>query len=506
MTPDAERRARRALAAAQTKFQAGALDDALGLLATAETGGLSDLQRAQVDLLRAETVFVATHGSDAPPLLLEAARRLSGLDPALARETYLEALSAAMFAGRLAGPGAGVLEVAQAARAAPAPPHAPRAPDLLLDGLATLFSEGYEAAVPILRRAHSAFDAAGMSADRAAALEVAGDHVVRASLGRRALGGALGAARPARPRDGRARRAPARAQPARLRPSLRGRADRGGVARRRDPRRRRRRRHRSRALRRRGTRSPCEAARPRPPISSIAAAPSVTRRGEGVGLSVLDWAEAVLYNGLGRYEDARAAALRVVEHPHDLGASNWGMAELIEAAVRAGTPELAADALRRLVDTTAASGTDWALGLAARSRALLARRPGRRGPLRGGDRPARANADGGRSRPRPPPLRRVAATRTPTRGRTQAAADRPRPLLRLRDGGVRRARAGRAAGDRRARPQTDRRRRSTSSPRRSRRSHASRRRATPTARSPLSCSSARARSSTTCARRSASST
>jgi hypothetical protein len=78
MTPDAEDRSRRALAAARTKFQAGAVDDTLQLLATAETGGLSELQRAQVDLLRAETVFVVTRGRDAPPLLVEAARRLRG--------------------------------------------------------------------------------------------------------------------------------------------------------------------------------------------------------------------------------------------------------------------------------------------------------------------------------------------------------------------------------------------------------------------------------------------
>ena len=94
-------------------------------------------------------------------------------------------------------------------------------------------------------------------------------------------------------------------------------------------------------------------------------------RGEGVGLPMLDWAEAILFNGLGRYEEARTAALRATEHAHALAASNWGMVELIEAAARAGTPDVADDALRRLVDMTAASGTDWALGIAARSRALL---------------------------------------------------------------------------------------------------------------------------------------
>jgi RNA polymerase sigma factor (sigma-70 family) len=97
----------------------------------------------------------------------------------------------------------------------------------------------------------------------------------------------------------------------------------------------------------------------------------VTRRGEGVGLSVLDWAEAVLYNGLGHYEQAHAAAARVAVHPQDLGASNWGMAELIEAAVRAGSPEHAAEAHSRLEAMARVTGSEWALGLVARSGALL---------------------------------------------------------------------------------------------------------------------------------------
>jgi DNA-binding CsgD family transcriptional regulator len=97
----------------------------------------------------------------------------------------------------------------------------------------------------------------------------------------------------------------------------------------------------------------------------------VTRRGEGVGLSVLDWAQAVLYNGLGRYEQARDPAARVAAHPLDIGPSNWGTAELIEAAVRAGTPELAVEAHGRLVEMARVSGTEWAQGVAARSGALL---------------------------------------------------------------------------------------------------------------------------------------
>src|SRR6185437_8461678 len=97
----------------------------------------------------------------------------------------------------------------------------------------------------------------------------------------------------------------------------------------------------------------------------------VTRRGEGIGLSVLDWAQALLYNGLGRYDKARVPALRVAAYPHDVSTSNWGMVELIEATVRAGTPELALDICSRLAEMAMASGTDWALGLAARSQALL---------------------------------------------------------------------------------------------------------------------------------------
>ena len=368
LTPEPLRRAQRALAAAQTKFQAGALDDALGLLAMAEVGVLSDLERARVGLLRAQIAFVSRRGNDAPPLLLEAAQRLGPLDPALARETYLEALAAAMFAGRLAGPGGSALEVAQAAKAAPAP-QAPRGPDLLLDGFVSLFSEGYEAAVPILRQAQGAFGP-DMSATEQlrwlwqatiaavhlwddAGWEALSERHVRLARGTGALGefplaltqrvyvhlfaGELTAAASLVDEI----QAATEATGNNLGPysavalvALRGRE--------------------------------AEAASL---IESSRA--EMTLRGEGIGISVLDWGEAVLYNALGRYEEARAAARRVAEHPQSLALSSWGIVELIEAAVRAGTPELAADAHRRLVEQTRVSGTDWALGIAARSRALI---------------------------------------------------------------------------------------------------------------------------------------
>ena len=373
LTPEPSRRAQRALAAAQTKFQAGSLDDALGLLATAATGLLSPFELARVDLLRAQITFVATHGSDAPPLLLEAARRLSSFDPALARETYLDALSAAMFAGRLAGPDGSGLAIAQAARTAPSPAHAPRGPDLLLDALATLISESYEAAVPILRRAERAFGSDRSATDEMrwmwlatissvqlwddAGWEALSERHVRIARKAGALGdlplaltqriylhllaGQLGAAASLVEEIQRATDttgsdlAPYGAV---------------GLA----------------ALRGREAEAVYLIERTRT---------EVTARGEGIGLSVLDWAAAVLYNGLGRYEEACSAALRVAARPHDLNPSVWVMTEVIEAAVRAGTPELAADTRRRLTAMTRQSGTDWALGLASRSEALLAEGP-----------------------------------------------------------------------------------------------------------------------------------
>ena len=156
LTLDPARRAERALAAAQAKYQAGAFDATMGLLATAEAGPPDQLRRARADLLHGQVAFASSRGSDAPPLLLKAARQFEPLDPRLARETYLDALAAAIFAGRLSL-GGGLREVAEAARAAPPPPGPASASDLLLDGLALLACEGYPAGAPVLRQAVSAF-------------------------------------------------------------------------------------------------------------------------------------------------------------------------------------------------------------------------------------------------------------------------------------------------------------------------------------------------------------
>ena len=154
LTLDPRRRAERALAAAQAKYEAGALDDAVTLLA--EVSARSDVQSAHVDLLRAQIAFAERRGSDAPPLLLKAARALEAVDAELARATYLEAFSAARFAGRLAR-GTGVMEVSQLALAGPPCPPRPRPPDLLLEGLTTMVAEGYTTGAPMLKQALRAF-------------------------------------------------------------------------------------------------------------------------------------------------------------------------------------------------------------------------------------------------------------------------------------------------------------------------------------------------------------
>ena len=132
---------------------------ALELLAMAEAGPLDELQRARAELLRAKIRFAVNRGRDAPPLLLAAAKRLETLDAKLSRETYLDAFSAALFAGRLAQ-GAGVREVAEAVLAAnwgESGGQLPRACDLLLEGVAVLTTQGYAAGAPTLKRALSAF-------------------------------------------------------------------------------------------------------------------------------------------------------------------------------------------------------------------------------------------------------------------------------------------------------------------------------------------------------------
>jgi AAA ATPase domain len=163
LTPDPAGQARRALAAAHATHLAGAPDAALRLLSVAQAGPLDKLQRARVDLLRAQITFTVNRPSDAAALLLHAATQLEPLDPRLARETYRDAYIAAAYAARLAGQ-TNLLEVAQAVRAAPPASQPPSAPDLLLEGMALLITEGYPAGAPLVKQALHAFQNQAMLA------------------------------------------------------------------------------------------------------------------------------------------------------------------------------------------------------------------------------------------------------------------------------------------------------------------------------------------------------
>jgi DNA-binding CsgD family transcriptional regulator len=369
LTPGPARRAERALAAAQAKYQAGGFDAALGLLAAAEAGPLDESQHARSDLLRGQIAFASSRGSDAPPLLLKAARRFEPFDPRLARETYLEALSAAVFAGSLAS-GGSMLEAAEAARAAPAPPQPARALDLLLDGLALVITEGYPAGAPVLQRAVSAFRSADVPADEQLrwlwlachAARLVWDYdswdelsarlikIARGAGALLALNIVLSTRVGVHLFAGEFTKAASMVAEVESVTEATGTsiAPYGALA--------------LAALRGREAEA-CE-------LIEIGTK-DARRRGEGGALSFVQWTTAVLYNGLGRYAEALAAAQQASEDSRVQWFANWAGVELIEAATRSGAPDRAASALRRLSETTRAGGTDWALGIEARSRALV---------------------------------------------------------------------------------------------------------------------------------------
>jgi len=373
LTPEPVHRTRRALEAAHAKSEAGAPDAALALLTVAAAGPLDALQRARLELLRAQIAFRTTRGSEVPGMLLDAAKTLGPLDALLARETYLQALEASFHAGRL-GHRQWLQEAAEAARDAPAPPTPPRPVDLLLDGLATKFTQGYEASVPTLQRALETLRNDDSSAD---------------DDGRRWLWLACHIAAMLwddesiyilASRDVRlARETGALATlPAALNALTSVLVLTGETAR------------AAELLAEEQAITQATGTPPLPNARLILAAwrgrraetlelhaamvKEATGRGEGATIGLAEVALAALHNGLGNYDEALAAATPPVEYD-ELTFSSVALPELIEAAVRCGQTERASVALEQLSSRARASGTPWALGLAARSRALTSTGP-----------------------------------------------------------------------------------------------------------------------------------
>jgi DNA-binding CsgD family transcriptional regulator len=366
LTADPARHAERILAAAQASLQAGAFDKTLDLLTTAEARPLDEFQRARADLVRAHVAFASGLAGDAPPLLLKAARRLEPFDLELARETYLTAWVAVVFAGHLAG-GDVLLEICRAVQALPPQPGTSRPIDLLLDGLALLTTDGRAAATPTLQRAAKAladmpiedvlrwgwaasaasivWDDEGWRATSARQVQLLRDAGALAELpiqlpalaiARAWIGDFAGAAALAAESDIVAAATGSPIAPFGL---LRLRALQGREA---------------------------EAS------ALIASAiDQAAAGGQGMATTQANWAAAVLYNGLARYEEAAAAARQATSNTFEPWISMWALPELVEAASRGGDAESARDALERLAETTQPAGTDFALGIEARCRALL---------------------------------------------------------------------------------------------------------------------------------------
>jgi DNA-binding CsgD family transcriptional regulator len=368
LTGDSARRGDRALDAAEASLQAGAFDVTRGLLAKAEAGALDDLQQARVELLRGQFALLITQGGDGLSLLLRAARRLERLDLELARNTYLDAWGAALLASSQS---TRMLDVCRAARSAPRPKGPPRPADLLLDSLATLVTDGRAAAAALLEETTRTFADEQFPARESLRwgwLAVVPAYVLWDERGEQAIcDRQLHAVRQA----GALARLPldlgtmaftavrrgdfASAAAAIAEADAIGEATGAEVP-------------RFHAIMLAAFRG--REAEARGLIESERQEDSAA--GRGAGLRAADWMLALLCNGLGRYQDAVAAARDPLDDgPDELFVSAWMAMELLEAATRSGNPELAGVALERIVAATAFTSGDSALGINARSRALV---------------------------------------------------------------------------------------------------------------------------------------
>ncbi|MFE8950541.1 AAA family ATPase [Streptomyces sp. NPDC007856] len=375
LTADPARRVSRALAAAQLDIDAGGAVQAQNMVALAEGGPLDDLQRARLERLRARLIFSQVRGSAAPKLLLQAAQRLVPLDAALARDTLLEAVNAAVFAGHLSE-GLQQRTVALAARSGPPASTPPRTVDVLLDTMTNVLVDGYAASVDSLRNALQVVrrDQRSEATDierrylwlacpvtpEPLAPELWDDeawHTLAADAVRIAREtGALSVL------------------PMSLTYQASYHVHAGNF---------------TTATALIDEASAISQAAGSPPMiypallvnawqAEESAALDVIQtgikdagtRGEGRTISFAEYATSVLYNGLGRYDAALTAARRACQY-EDLGFYGWALLELVEAAARSGQPGAATEAMAALTERTTASGTNWALGTQACARALL---------------------------------------------------------------------------------------------------------------------------------------
>ena len=371
-TPDASQRAERSLAAASVMLQAGEVSAAAKLLDLTETDTLDDHRQARADLVRARLAFTANRGGEASQLLLDAARQLSRFDGAQARAAYLDAVRAALSAAGMAAPGATMADVARAAREGPPDTDFPGPSGALLAGLAASCSDELAVGARLLHRAVSGV--AGQMATAAepsllplacaGALQLRDDRAGEALASRyvtlaRAEGAlsdlpsALNALGCMRLQAGDLATAGSLAAQAQTIADVTGIRitpySALGVA----------------ALR--GPDDPALAL-----INSVGQ--DAAQRGEGLGVAAAKWAAALLHNGLGRYAQALSAAEAAISCAGPAVVAGWPMAELVEAAARCGQHGRAEGVARTLSRIAIAVGTDWALGVQARSQALLSDR------------------------------------------------------------------------------------------------------------------------------------
>jgi DNA-binding CsgD family transcriptional regulator len=367
LTPDPALQAERALAAAAVSLQAGEFDATQRLLAIAESGSLDGFGRARATLLRGHAALASRYGNEAAPLLLEAAKQLEPFDLNLARRAYLTAWHAAAAANYLAGKSV-LPEVCRAVCALPPLPPDPDPLDLVIEGFALLVTDGHAGAMPILRRAanevlrlpvedvvrwgaHVGGVGLAMWADESVAVFERQARIVREA-------GALG-------------ELPVHLQALALDRSWRG--DLAGA----------------RQLVAEAESIATSTGNQIPPFALLRilslqgreaeASPLIeaviqesTPRGQGNAVITAFWAAAVLYNGLGRYEDAAAASREVVTKSIYPVLTMWALFELIEASLRVGDTKVASDALDQLTATTQPAGSGFARGIEARCRALVA--------------------------------------------------------------------------------------------------------------------------------------